>query len=178
MIPTIRYLLPVLFFVMNAAVFADDKCISVENSDSKADPPSEWVSVGNEWMTVNGKKIKLRVRKNAHETDSKGNPLVKFVKTDDDNVWIDSTIFFDGSYSVMELNNITNITKEKKSNGVVWHMVYNKKNELVGEYITGLKEDDLFGPNGEFDPKQYSTYEIRGDTIFLTRRKDAGGWID
>lgn len=178
MIPTIRYLLPVLFFVVNAAVFAADKSISVGNGDPKADAPSEWVSVGNEWMTVNGQKIKLRVRKNEHETDFKGNPLVKFVKTDDDNVWIDSTIFFDGSYSVMEINNITNITKHKGSDGVVLHIVYNENDELVGEYYTGLKKEDLLGPDKKINLKQYSSYEIRGDTIFLTPRKDAGGIID
>ncbi|MBO7551809.1 MAG: hypothetical protein J6T62_09865 [Fibrobacter sp.] len=165
MIPTIRYLLPVLFFVMNAAVFAADKSISVGNGDPKADPPSEWVSVGNEWMTVNGRKIKLRVRKNEHDSDWSGNSIVRFRKRDVEDgykIIIDSLVYPDGSYIVEEMNAILNIIRERQINGVLFYTVFEGR-EIVEMYYIGQKKEKLYRPDGTLDP-MYSY--VRGDTAF------------
>ena len=165
MIPTIRYLLLVLLFVLNAATFAADKCISVENSDSKVDTTNEWVFAGNEWMTVNGQKIELGVMKNEHDSDWSGNSIVRFRKRDVEGgykIIIDSLVYPDGSYIVEEMNAILNIIRERQINGVLFYTVFEGR-EIVEMYYIGQKKEKLYRPDGTLDP-MYSN--VRGDTAF------------
>ena len=93
----------------DAAAFAADSCVAVVN-----DAPNLWDSVGHEWMTVNGKRIELRVIKNAHETDFNGNPVIKFEKRDVEygsEIVIDSIVYPNVDYIVEESNWILNVIR-------------------------------------------------------------------
>ena len=160
MFPTVRYLLLALFFVSNAAVFAADSCVAVVN-----DAPNLWDSVGHEWMTVNGKRIELRVIKNVHETDFSGNPVITFRKRDvkdGSEIIIDSLVYSDGSYVVEEFNWILNVIRHRDIEGVLQYTVFEGK-DIAKIYEVGQKKEKLYGPDGKLHPMYR---EVRGDTAF------------
>ena len=156
----IKYMLLLLFFVSDAAVFAADSCVAVVN-----DAPSLWDSVGHEWMTVNGKMIELRVFKNVHETDFDGNPVIRFEKRDVENgneIVIDSMVYPNGDYIVEESNWILNVIRHRGIDGVLQYTVFGG-NKIAQMYEVGQKKEKLYGPDGKLHPMYR---EVRGDTAF------------
>ena len=169
MFPTIRYLLLVLLFVSNAAVFAVDSCVSIANN-----VPSKWDSVGHEWMTVNGEMVELRVFKNVHDSDFSGNPVITFRKRDVKDgsaVVIDSLVYPNGAYIVEESNWILNVIRHRDIDGVLQYTIF-EGHDIAKMYEIGQKKENLYGPDGTLNPI-YS--EVRGDTAFFNLNYRAPG---
>ena len=165
----IKYMLLLLFFVSDAAVFAADSCVAVVN-----DAPSLWDSVGHEWMAVNGKLVELRVFKNVHDSDFSGNPVITFRKRDVEKgykIIIDSLVYHDGSYVVEESNWILNIIRHRNIDGVLQYTIF-EGDKIAQMYEVGQKKEKLYESDGSLHPMYR---EVRGDTAFWNLNYRAPG---
>ena len=154
----IKYMLLLLFFVSDAAVFAADSCATIVNN-----VPSKWDSVEHEWMAVNGKLVELRVFKNVHDSDFSGNPVITFRKRDVEKgykIIIDSLVYHDGSYVVEESNWILNIIRHRNIDGVLQYTIF-EGDKIAQMYEVGQKKEKLYESDGSLHPMYR---EVRGDT--------------
>lgn len=129
--------------------------------------PSNWKFLGKEFVVVYGKIIELNVFKNEHDVDKKSGERIKFIKRNEDNsVFIDSTIYSDGTTSILETDDFPAegiyIDREKSRNEIDSYEI-RKDEKIIEWYDIGLKKDDLYDFNGKLSPEYR---EVRGDTAF------------
>lgn len=76
--------------------------------------------------------------------DFSGNVAVSYIKRDHDwNIFVDSSIYFDGTYSVQEINNKKNHVRLRMPDGTEYYDIYDEFNNLKRIYSVSVKGDTL-----------------------------------
>lgn len=154
-----------IFFIL--IIFLPTFAIAEDCRETGKQKPSNWKSLGKELVVVYGKVFELNVFKNEHDVDKESGERIEFIKRSEDNsVFIDSTIYSDGTSSIIEIDAFPaegiSISREKSRNEIDSYEI-RKEEKIIEWYDIGLKKEDLYDSNGKLSPEYR---EVRGDTAF------------
>ena len=82
----------------------------------------------------------------------------------DEKIDIDSIVYEDGQYSVVEINLISNYTRYRDKTGEELFSIYNQDDILIKSFFIGLHSEYIYDSDGKQNPFILNT---NGDTAFL-----------
>lgn len=94
--------------------------------------------------------------------DYRGNKAVAYIKQNDErNIVVDSSVYFDKSYNILEINNKENYVRLRMSNGSEYYNIYDEFDNIKRIYSVSVNGDTLDEP--------LNNYETQTDAIGIRK---------
>jgi len=107
--------------------------------------------------------------------DFSGSDAVSYIKQNNEkSIVVDSSVYFDKSYSILEINNKENYARLRLSDGNEYYNVYDEFDDMKQIYSVSADGDTLQYPLYSYET-QVNTNEIREGTVALMK-KGVGGF--